>query len=62
LCKNDSLRVLNTYFKKDWEKLIIYKSGGAETQIDLVLMKNVSGVQVTNCKAMLVEACVWHST
>ena len=35
LCKNHELKILNTYLKKSREKLITYKSGGCETQIDL---------------------------
>ena len=30
-CRNRKLQILNTYFKKDREKYITYKSGGAET-------------------------------
>ena len=57
-CRNHQLQILNTYFKKDREKYITYKSGGAETQIDLILMKKVSGVSVTDCKAIPGEACL----
>ena len=42
-CRKNQLQILNTYFKKDREKYITYKSGGAETQIDLILMKKVRG-------------------
>ena len=37
MCKNQNVRVANTYFRKDPEKLITYRSGDAATQIDLVL-------------------------
>ena len=32
MCKNQNLRICNIYFKNHREKLITYKSGGAETQ------------------------------
>ena len=57
-CRNHQLKILNTYFKKDREKYITYKSGGAETQIDLILTKKVRGVCVTDCKAIPGEACL----
>ena len=38
LFKNHELRVLNSFFKKDREKKITYKSGGAETEIDLIVL------------------------
>ena len=57
-CRNHQLQILNTYFKKDRETYITYKSGGAETQIDLILMKKVRGVCLTDCKAIPGEACL----
>ena len=57
-CRNHQLQILNTYFKKNREKYIMYKSGGAENQIDLILMKKVRGVCVTDCKAIPGEACL----
>ena len=57
-CRNHQLQILNTYFKKDREKYITYKSGGAEIQIDLILMKKVRGVCVTDCNAIPGEACL----
>ena len=57
-CRNHQLQILNTYFKKDREKYITYKSGGAETQINLILMKKVRGVCVTDFKAIPGEACL----
>ena len=38
-CRNQNLVVLNTLFKKNREKYINYKSGDAETQLDLILMR-----------------------
>ena len=58
LCKNYELKILNTYFKKSREKLITYKSGGCETQIDLLLMRKSEDVKVVNCNAIPGEACV----
>ena len=36
-CKHQNMVVLNTLFKKDREKYITYKSGDAETELDLIL-------------------------
>ena len=40
-CRNHQLEILNTYFKKDREKYITYKSGAAEMQLDLILIKKM---------------------
>jgi hypothetical protein len=37
-CQTRGLQLMNTMFKKDREKLITYKSGGAATQIYFVLV------------------------
>lgn len=58
MCKNQSLKILNTLFKKDREKYITYKSGGAETQLDLVIVKRMRGLCVLDCKAIPGEACL----
>ena len=58
LCKNHCLRILNSYFKKDVEKLITYKSGGAETQIDFILMKSMTGIGIEDCTVIPGEACL----
>ena len=58
LFKNHELRVLNTFFKKDREKKITYKSGGAETEIDLIAMRSSPAVKVKDCKAYPGEACL----
>ena len=57
-CSNRQLEILNTYFNKDREKYITYKSGDAEMQLDLILIKKMSGVCVTDCKAIPGEACL----
>ena len=58
LCKNQGLKICNTLFRKDREKLITYKSGSAETQIDFILVKPVTGQSVMNCKVIPGEACL----
>ena len=45
-CRNHQLQILNTYFKKDRENYITYKSGAAEMQLDLILIKKVRDVCV----------------
>ena len=52
ICKNQGLRVLNSYFKKGREKKITFKSGGAETEIDLIMMRPKTGVAATDCAAI----------
>ena len=56
LCKNQGMRVLNSYFKKETEKQITYKSGESGTQIDLILMRQKPGASVTDCAAIPGEA------
>ena len=58
MCKNHGLRVLNTLFRKEREKLITYKSGQAETQIDLILMRDKRGAKVSDCCVIPGEACL----
>ena len=48
LFQSKELRVINTMFKKDRKKKITYKSGGAETQIDFILLRNAKGMWVTD--------------
>jgi len=50
--------VSNTLFKKEDEKRITYKSGGAKTQIYYILMRRNGGVKVTDCKVIPGEACL----
>jgi hypothetical protein len=52
------LKVQNTYFKKDREKYITYKSGEAETQLDLILYRKRRGLDVRDCGAIPGEACL----
>ena len=56
LCKNQGLRVLNSFFRKEREKQITYKTGDAETQIDLILMRPKPGATATDCAAIPGEA------
>ena len=58
MCKNHGLRVLNTIFWKEREKLIINKSGQAETQIDLIVMRDKRGAKISDCCVLLGEACL----
>ena len=58
ICKNHCLKVANTYFRKDPEKLITYKSGDASTQIDLILWKAKLNINLLNCKAIPGEECL----
>ena len=57
-CKNQQLRILNTYFKKDKNKTVTYMSGGAETQLDFVLMRPSHGITPVDCRAIPGECCV----
>ena len=42
--------MINTMFKKDREKKITYKSGGAETQTDFILFRKARGICVRDRK------------
>ena len=57
-CMNQRLKILKTFFKKDRNKIVTYSSGDSETQIDFVLMRQSTGVVVTDCKAIPGECCV----
>jgi hypothetical protein len=57
-CQGRELMVLNTMFKKDREKKITYKSGGAETQIDFLLMRKERRITFKDCKVIPGEACL----
>ena len=52
ICKNQRLRILNTYFKKEQEKRITYKAGGNATQLDLLLMRLKPGATAQDCAAI----------
>lgn len=58
MCKDHELKIVNTYFKKDREKLITYKSGGAETQLDLLLLRSSGRTWASDCTAIPGEACL----
>ena len=51
-CKNQNLRILNTYFKKDKNKTVTYVSGEAETQLDFVLMRPKQDITPVDCRAI----------
>ena len=58
ICKFHRLRILNTYFKKEEEKRVTYKSGEHKTQIDLLMLRGAAGVVCTDCHAIPGEECV----
>ena len=57
-CQSNGLRLLNTFFKKPRQHLVSYSSGGAETQIDYILMRKNNLAQVKDCKAIPEEVCL----
>ena len=57
-CKNQNLRILNTFFKKDKNKTVTYVSGGAETQLDLILMRPRNDITPVDCRSIPGECCV----
>jgi hypothetical protein len=57
-CQGRKLRIVNTMFKKDDRQKVTYKSGGAETQIDYMLVRENGNMKVTNCKVIPGEACL----
>ena len=48
-CKNHSLRIMSTFFKKDKNRIVTYVSGGAERQLDLILIRPISYITPLNC-------------
>ena len=57
-CQSHSLTILNTMYKKTREKLITYKSGNAETQIDFLLMRKMENIKDKDCAVIPGEACL----
>ena len=57
-CQGRNLTIVNTTFLKDREKRITYKSGGAESQIDYILVRCGDMVQVRDSKVIPGEACI----
>ena len=57
-CQSKELKIVNTMFKKDKEKLITYKSGRAKTQTDYILMKREEEMYARDCKAIPGESCL----
>ena len=58
--KNQNLRILNTYFKKERNKTVTYASDGAETQLNFVLMRPKSDMTALDCRAIPGESCAYH--
>ena len=56
--KNHDLKIMNTFFKKDIEKRITYKSGNTQTQIDLITVRVGSGTKMKDCKTFPGEPCL----
>ena len=52
LCQEHKLRVMNSYCRKRWEHLIIYKSGGNESHMDYVLCRRHKKLKMMNCKVI----------
>ena len=46
------LVVLNTMFKKRWEHLVMYESGGRRAQIDYIMTRMQNKRSCTNCKVL----------
>ena len=57
-CHGRDVVIQNTMFKKDREKKITYKSGGAETQVDYIMLKRHREMKVKDCKVIPGEACI----
>jgi hypothetical protein len=58
VCQARGLQLVNTKFKKDKEKLITYKSGGAITHIDFMLDRREVELSERDCKVIPGEACL----
>ena len=57
-CKNQNMRITNTLFQKDRERMITYKSGRAETQIDFILYRRKRQLHPKDCSVIPGEACL----
>ena len=55
--KKMHLAVVNTYFKKNDEQWVTYKSGGKSTQVDYVMSRRRDLKEICYCKVMMNE-CV----
>lgn len=55
ICKNHKIKISNTYFRKEREKLITYKSG---VILYFVICRPRLGQQVVDCKAIPGEECL----
>ena len=54
--KDFDLSIVNTYFNKDKEHIISYKSSGHETQIDYILTRKEDNQEVEDCQAIPVKS------
>ncbi|XP_045446697.1 craniofacial development protein 2-like [Melitaea cinxia] len=51
-CSSFDLAIVNTFFAKNTQQLITYKSGSHSTQIDYLLIRRCHIGKVTNCKVI----------
>ena len=56
--ESHNLCILNTFFKKDSEHLITYRSGPIASQIDYLIIRQVDRPSCANIKIIPGEACV----
>ena len=54
----NELAVLNTWFKKDYNKRVTYESGGRQSQIDYILMRRSELSTVKDVKVIAGEECI----
>ena len=57
-CQSQGLKIINTVFKKSREKLLTYKSGETETQIDFIMMRRMENIREKDCTVIPGEACL----
>ena len=55
--KSMDFPIVNTYFKKNYEHRVTYKSGGKSTQVDYVMCGRRNLKELCNCK-VIVNECV----
>ncbi|XP_066958927.1 uncharacterized protein [Macrobrachium rosenbergii] len=58
MAQSFALACMNIWFQKLDKYLIMYESGGVQSQIDHILVRGADKGNVTNCKVNLEEACV----
>ena len=57
-CVANRLAIANTFFKKKHSRLITYSSGGADTQIDFLVVKRSNLRHVKNVNVVRTEECI----